>query len=133
MNSGRSGSASAGPGTGSSDDAGTEPFAQGFFGGFDAAGGHDAGPGHGAQDVLHEVGAAHGAAREHLHDLDAQLLELAVIVREVFQLGRADEREVGRVEDDGRPLALQGVLSDVDELAVLIGGCRERLDLGVDQ
>ncbi len=68
-------------------------------------------------------------------DLDAQLLELGVVVGQVLELGRAHEGEVGRVEEHDRPLALalQVGVGDVDELALLEGGGRERLDLGVDE
>ena len=45
----------------------------------------------------------------HRVDLDAELLELGVVVGQVAELGRADEGEVGRVEEDDRPLALQVV------------------------
>jgi hypothetical protein len=69
----------------------------------------------------------------HGVDLDAQLLELGVVVGEVAELGRADEGEVGRVEEHHRPLALEVGLGDVDELAVLEGGGLEREDFGVDQ
>ena len=66
-------------------------------------------------------------------DLDAQLLELGVVVGEVFEFGRADEGEVGRIEEHHRPLALQIGVGDVDELALLEGLGLERLDLGVDE
>ena len=69
----------------------------------------------------------------HRVDLDAQLLELGVVVGQVAQLGRADEGEVGRVEEDHGPLALEVGVGDVDELAVVEGGGLEGLDFGVDQ
>src|SRR4051812_7057623 len=40
-------------------------------------------------------------------DLDAELLEGGVVVGQVAQLRRTDEGEVGRVEEDHRPLALE--------------------------
>ena len=58
----------------------------------------------------------------HRVDLDAELLELGVVVGQVAELGRADEGEVGRVEEHDRPLALEVGVADVDELAVVEGG-----------
>ena len=69
----------------------------------------------------------------HAVDVDAERLELAVVVGEVAELGRADEGEVGRVEEHDGPAATQVGVGDRDELAVLVGGGGERLDLGVDQ
>jgi hypothetical protein len=66
-------------------------------------------------------------------DLDAQRLEGRVVVGQVAQLGRADEGEVGRVEEHDGPLALEVVLGDGDELAVVEGGGLEGLDFGVDE
>ena len=68
----------------------------------------------------------------HGVDFDAQLLELGVVVSHVAQLGRADEGEVGRVEEEDGPLALQVGFGDFDELALLERLSFERLDLGVD-
>jgi hypothetical protein len=55
------------------------------------------------------------------------------VVGQVAQLGRADEGEVGRVEEEDRPGAEQVLVGHVDELAVLEGGSGERLQLGVDE
>ena len=73
-----------------------------------------------------------GVGRDRVH-LDAEALELLVVVGEVAELGGADEREVGRVEEDDGPLAGQVVARDGDELAVVEGGRFEGLDRGVDQ
>ena len=69
----------------------------------------------------------------HAVDLDAELLEGGVIVGEVFQLGGAHEGEVGGVEENNRPLAVQIGVADVNELAVLQGARLEGLDGGVDE
>ena len=63
--------------------------------------------------LVREVGVG-----RHGVDLDAELLELGVVVGEVAELGRADEGEVGRVEEEDRPLAGDVGVGDVDELAV---------------
>jgi hypothetical protein len=70
--------------------------------------------------------------RDAVH-LDAEVLELAVLVGQVLELGRAHEGEVGRVEDEHAPLALERLLGELDELAGVVGGGLERLDLGVDE
>src|SRR5690606_39567132 len=49
-------------------------------------------------------------------DLDAELLELFILLSEVFKFGRAHEREVGRVENEYRPLAGNGFVADFDKL-----------------
>src|SRR5690606_18584754 len=54
-------------------------------------------------------------------DFHAQLLELGIVVGQVAQLGRADEGEVGRVEEEDRPLALQVSFGNFNELALLEG------------
>mgnify|MGYP003344144200 CR=1 FL=1 len=69
----------------------------------------------------------------HAVDLDAQLLELGVVVGEVAEFGRADEGEVGRVEEHHRPLALEVLVGHGDEFAVVIGVGFERFDGGVDE
>src|SRR5450759_2163875 len=58
-------------------DTGTEPLAQGLFGRLDAAGRHNARPGHRTHHALDEVGTAHRRTREHLDDFTAQLLRVA--------------------------------------------------------
>jgi hypothetical protein len=60
-------------------------------------------------------------------------LKVVVVVGQVAQFGRADEGEVGRVEVHDRPMALQAGFGQVDELAVVVSGGLERLDLGVDE
>jgi hypothetical protein len=66
-------------------------------------------------------------------DFHAQRLEGVVVVGQVAQFGRADEGEVGRVEEEHAPLALERGFGDVDELAVVISRGLEGLDLGVDE
>src|SRR5699024_10198148 len=65
-------------------------------------------------------------------DLNAQLLEFCVVVSQVAQLGRANEGEVGRVEEYYGPLAFQVGFGHVDELAVVVGGCFKRFYFAVD-
>ncbi|MNR60135.1 hypothetical protein D3C85_1815510 [compost metagenome] len=65
-------------------------------------------------------------------DLDAQLLERVVVVSQVFQLGRADEGEVGRVEEHHRPLAFQVCVRDFYEVAIFECVSFERFNLAVD-
>ncbi len=72
-----------------------------------------------------------GVSRDTV-DLNAQLLELFVVVSQVFQLGRAYEGEVGRVEEYDRPLAFEVSVRDVNESAVLECGSLERFYLAVD-
>jgi hypothetical protein len=66
-------------------------------------------------------------------DLGTGLLELGVVVGGVFDFGRAVEGEGGRHEDQHRPLALQALVGDFDELALAgavdEGGGLERLNL----
>ena len=64
---------------------------------------------------------------------DAELLELAVVLGQVLKLGRADEREVGRVEEEHGPLALGVGVGHLDEFAVVVRGRLERLERAVDQ
>src|SRR3954470_3013062 len=71
------------------DDACAVPLAQGFLGGLDAAGGHDARPRHRTEHVLHELRPAHRATREHLYDFAAELVR----VRDLA--GRAAARRIG--------------------------------------
>ncbi|MCY1418472.1 hypothetical protein D9M71_340330 [compost metagenome] len=65
-------------------------------------------------------------------DLDAQFLERVVVVSQVFQLGRADEGEVGRVEEHDRPLAFQVSVRDFYEVAIFECVSFERFNLAVD-
>ncbi len=71
-----------------------------------------------------------GGDREHL---DAELLQLVVVVGQIAQLGGAHEGEVARVEEEDGPLAGHVGLGDVDELTVPVGVLLEGEDLGVDQ
>ena len=66
-------------------------------------------------------------------DLATDLLELRVVVLQVLELRRADEGEVGRVEEQNVPLAEQVFLGDGLELAVdeRLGG--ELADFLVDK
>src|SRR5471030_1575042 len=59
--------------------------------------------------------------------------EFRLAIGQVFQFGRADESEVGWVEHQHGPLALQGYVADVNEFAVGVGGGFEWFDLGIDQ
>src|SRR5690606_25913799 len=66
-------------------------------------------------------------------NLDAQLLELLVLVREILELRGTHEGEVGGVEDHDRPLALEGLIGNVHELAVVESRRLEGFDGSVDQ
>jgi len=66
-------------------------------------------------------------------DFNAELLESGIVVGEVFELRRADEGEVGWIEEENGPLALEVGVGDVEELASLVSGGLEGLDLGVNQ
>src|SRR5690606_29194960 len=66
-------------------------------------------------------------------DFHAQLLEFFVVVRQILKLRRADEGEVGGVEEDHAPLALEVRFGDGHVLAVVVGSGLEGLDLAVDQ
>ncbi len=65
-------------------------------------------------------------------DLNAQFLELGIVVSKVTQLGRANERKVGWIEEHDRPFAFQVGFADRDELALVVGSGVERFDLAVD-
>ncbi|CAM2152831.1 protein of unknown function [Pararobbsia alpina] len=65
-------------------------------------------------------------------DLNAELLELVVVICQVAEFRRAHEREVRRVEHNHRPLALQVRIAHRHKVAVVISGCLERFDLGID-
>src|SRR3546814_8520661 len=66
-------------------------------------------------------------------DLGAGLLEFGVAVGGVFDFRRAIEGECGRHEDQHGPLALQALVGDFDELAIVERLRLERLDFGIDQ
>ncbi|VXA84922.1 conserved hypothetical protein [Aeromonas veronii] len=72
-----------------------------------------------------------GIGRDRV-DLHAQLLEFSVVVSQVAQLGRANEGEVSRVEEDHGPLAFQVSVRHLNEFAIVVGGSIERLDFSVD-
>ena len=62
-----------------------------------------------------------------------ELLQHLVVLAEVLELGRADESEVGRIEEQHRPLAGEVLVGDVEEvLARLERGRPERLDGAAD-
>src|SRR3546814_4301034 len=65
--------------------------------------------------------------------LDTQFLEFSVMIGQVFEFGRAYEGEIGGIENEDRPFAGHRRVAYVDELAVMEGGRRARLDFGVDQ
>src|SRR3546814_7593278 len=65
-------------------------------------------------------------------DFDTQLLEFSVVVGQVFQLGWANEGEVGRVEEHHGPLAFQVGVRNLAEFAVFESGSVERFNLAVD-
>ena len=74
-----------------------------------------------------------GVGRNGIH-LDAQLLELCVFVGQVFQLSRADEREIGGVEHNQRPFAFEVFVANGKKaLARLIRLGVEWQDGGVDE
>src|SRR3546814_3778497 len=64
----------------------------------------------------------------HRIDFDAEALKRFILVGEVFELGRADEGEVGGIEDENRQLARNIGVRDGDELALMVRGGDERFD-----
>src|SRR3546814_14538960 len=68
----------------------------------------------------------------HGEHLDVHLLKLRIDVGEILELGRADEGEVGRIEEENRPLAIHIGVGDVAELALLVGGRLEGFEGGVE-
>ncbi|MNP11854.1 hypothetical protein D3C76_1040630 [compost metagenome] len=68
----------------------------------------------------------------HAVDFYTQILELGVVVGQVAQLGRADEGEVGRVEEYDGPFALEVGFRHFDELALVVSSGFERFYLAVD-
>jgi hypothetical protein len=66
-------------------------------------------------------------------DFGASLLELGVVIGGVFDFGRAVEGEGGGHENQDRPLALQTLFGDLDELAIVESLSLERLYLGIDE
>ena len=60
----------------------------------------------------------------------ANLLELCIVISQILKLGRADEREVSRVEENHGPLAFQVCVCDFFEFEALEGLDAERLKLG---
>ena len=63
--------------------------------------------------------------------------ELFVVLGEIFEFGRADEREICRIEEDDGPLAVEIGFGNVDEVAILeavaLNGrtSERRMDIGV--
>ena len=66
-------------------------------------------------------------------DLNAEGLEFGVVFGEVFEFCRADEREVGRVEEDDGPVTLEVGVGDGLELALMEGFGLEGQDFGLEQ
>ena len=77
--------------------------------------------------LVHEVRV--GA---HRVDFDAHGLELLVLLGHVYQLGGAYEGEVGGVEEEYGPLALDVFVGDGLEYAVVVGLDLELGDRGID-
>ena len=77
--------------------------------------------------LVHEVRV--GA---HRVDFDAHGLELLVLLGHVHQLGGAYEGEVGGVEEEYGPLALDVFVGDGLEYAVVVGLDLELGDRGID-
>lgn len=50
-------------------------------------------------------------------DFHTQFLEFFVMVSQIAQFGRANKREVGRIEEYDRPFAFQVCIGNFDELA----------------
>ena len=59
-------------------------------------------------------------------DFATELFEGVVVVSEVFEFGRADEGEVGRVEEHHGPLAFEFLVGDLNEVVVEVGLCLKR-------
>jgi hypothetical protein len=85
-----------------------------------------------AGEVLCQAAWAKVGVGGHAVDFDAQFLELSVVVSQVFQLGWANEGEVGWVEENDRPLAFQVSVRHFYEVAVFVCGSFERFYLAVD-
>ncbi len=66
--------------------------------------------------LVHELGVAGNGV-----DLAADLLEVLVLVGKVLKLGRAHEREVGRVEEEHRPMTEHIGLAHLVEVVILVG------------
>jgi hypothetical protein len=56
--------------------------------------------------------------RAHAYDLSVLLVEQLVCVRELLELGRADEREVSRIESEDQPPA--PVIGQLDLLYLVV-------------
>src|ERR1700689_4664606 len=54
------------------------------------------------------------------------------MVGEIAELGRADESKVGGIEHEHGPFSLEVLVGHLHELALVVGGRRERLDFGID-
>src|SRR3546814_3184833 len=59
--------------------------------------------------------------------LDAHLLERRIDAGQILEFGRADEGEVGRIEEEDRPFAAHVGVGDGHELALLVRLRAERL------
>ena len=94
---------------------------------------------HGVGDLLDRLGrvvpglVCEMSVGRHAVDLDAQLLEFAVVFCQILELRRANEGKVSWIEKDDGPFSLQIVVGDRDGGAVLEGvGC-ERLNIAINQ
>src|SRR5690625_934294 len=74
-----------------------------------------------------EVGI--GRNRENL---DTKLLELFVVISQVFEFGWADKGKVCRIEHEYRPLASNAFVGELDELTIVVSHGFERQDLSID-
>ena len=59
------------------------------------------------------------AVGAHGEDLHAEHLKLVILVGKILKLGGADEREVGGIEEEHCPLALNVFVGDCLEVALL--------------
>jgi hypothetical protein len=65
-------------------------------------------------------------------DFDAELFECVVVIGQVTELGRTDEREVSRIKENDGPFAFQVCVGNLFELAIVISGCLEGFDFHID-
>ena len=78
--------------------------------------------------LVHEMGVGRDGV-----DFHAQFLEFFVMISQIAQFGRTDERKVGWIEEYDRPFSFEVCIGNLDELAVVISLCLERDDFGIDQ
>ena len=77
---------------------------------------------------MSEVGIGRNAV-----DLNAQLLELGIVIGQIAQLSGANKGKIGGVEEENRPLALQISFTYVDEFAIQVSSGFKRFYFSVDQ